>query len=132
MAFFFIWAVVSSGVECSCFKSQCHHREPPNQVSHLEGSTGDRKLVCDRPFPPLLRIWFAVGTKPYLCIIERNSPTPVRRRFSLTQKGLDMVIPGGGEEPGDGINVWRREVFSDIFHISLMIRPESCSCIGLI
>jgi len=35
---------------------------------------------------------------------------PVRRRFSLTQEGLGRVIPGG-EGPGDGINVWRREAF---------------------
>jgi len=29
---------------------QCHHREPLNQVSHLQDGTGDRRLVCDRPF----------------------------------------------------------------------------------
>jgi len=45
--------------------------------------------------------------------VERNSSTPVRRRFSLTQEGLSRVIPGG-EEPGDGINVWRRETVSAI------------------
>jgi len=26
-----------------------------NQVSHFDGGTGDRKLVCDRPFALLLR-----------------------------------------------------------------------------
>jgi len=46
----------------------------------------------------------AESTKPHLCIVEWNSPTPVRRRFSLTQEGLDRVIHGGGG-PGDGINV---------------------------
>jgi len=71
---------------------QCHHREPPNQVLHLEGGTGDRKLVCSRPFASLLQ--FAENTKPHLCIVERNSPTPLRRRFSLTQEGLGRVIPG--------------------------------------
>jgi len=55
----------------------------------------------------------AHGTKLHLCIVEQNSPTPVRRRFSLTQEGLDRVIPGG-EGAGDKINVWRREVFSAI------------------
>jgi len=44
----------------------------------------------------------AKDTKPHLCIIERNSSTPVRRQFSLTQEGLCRVIPGG-EEPGDGV-----------------------------
>jgi len=90
---------------------QCHHGEPLNQVSRLEDGTGDRKLVCDRPFAFLLRhLQFAEGTKPHLCIVERNSSTPVRRQFSLTQESLCRVI-SGGEEPGDGINVWRREVF---------------------
>jgi len=71
-------------------------------VSHLEGGTGDRKLVFDRSFAPHLQ--FAEGTKPHLCIIEQNSPTPVGRRFSLTQEGLGRVI-SGGEGPGDRINV---------------------------
>jgi len=74
---------------------------------------------------------FAEGTKPHLCIVEWNSPTPVRRRFSLTQEGLGRVITGG-EGPGDGKNVWRREVSFCHFIIPLMIRPESCSGIGLI
>jgi len=90
--------------ECYCLKPvspQCYHREPPNQVSHLEGGTGDRKLVRDRPFAPHQQ--FADGTKPHLCIAERNSPTPVRRRFSLTQEGIGRVIPGD-EGPVDGIN----------------------------
>jgi len=56
---------------------------------------------------------FTQGTKPHLCIIEWNSPTPVRKQFSLMQEGLGRVIPGG-EGPGYGINVWRPEVFSAI------------------
>jgi len=34
---------------------------------------------------------------------------PVRRRFSLTQEGLGRVILSD-EGPGNGINVWRRDV----------------------
>jgi len=34
----------------------------------------------------------------------------VQQQFSLTQEGLSRVIPGG-EGPGDGINLWRRENF---------------------
>jgi len=49
---------------------------------------------------------FAEITKPHLCIVERNSPTLVRRRFSVTQEGLGRVI-SGGKKPRDGINVWR-------------------------
>jgi len=66
---------------------------------------------------------FAEDTKPHLCIVERNSPTPVRRRFSLTQEGLCRVIPGG-EGPGDGINVWRRKVFfcHSIFHFFIITK----------
>jgi len=33
---------------------QCHRREPFNLVSLLEGGIGDRKLVCDWLFAPLL------------------------------------------------------------------------------
>jgi len=72
-----------------------------------------RSAVCSSA--PHLQ--FAEGIKPHLCIVERNSPTPVRRRFSLTQEGLHRVILGG-EGPGGGIIVWRREVFfcHSIFH----------------
>jgi len=47
---------------------------------------------------------FAEGTKTHLCIVEQNSPTPVRRWFSLTQEGLGRVIPGD-EGPGDGLGL---------------------------
>ena len=39
----------------------------------------------------------ALEAKPHLCINERNLPTPVRRRFSLTQAGLGRSIPAGGK-----------------------------------
>jgi len=108
--FFFVWADLVVRCKVLLFEAspQCHYREPPNQVSIWRVVTGDRKLVCDRPFAPLLRICSSprACTKPHLCIVERNSPTLVRRRFNLTQEGLCRVIPGG-EGPGDGINVWR-------------------------
>jgi len=105
---------------------QCHHREPPNQVSHLEGGTGDRKLECDRPFAPLHRhLQYADGTKPHLCIDERNSPTPVRRRFSLSQEGLDRIIPGG-ERPGDGINFCLKLVFKWLQKVC-WFAPKACT-----
>jgi len=40
------------------------------------------------------QLQFAEVTKPHLCIVERKSPTPVRRRFSLKHEGLGRVIPG--------------------------------------
>jgi len=74
----------------------------------------------DRPFAPLLRICSSPRTPNpiYAFIVERNSPTPVLRQFSLTHEGLGRVIPFG-EGPGDGVNVWRREVFfyHSIFHL---------------
>jgi len=73
------------------------HREPTNQVSHFEGGTGDRKLYVIGRL--LLCSASAVRRghhKPHLCIVERNSSTPVRMRFSLTQEGLGRVIPSGG------------------------------------
>jgi len=66
----------------------------------------------------VVQLQFAEGTKPCLCTIDRNSLTPVRRRFSLTQEGLGRVI-SGGEEPINGINVWKRGVFFYyfVFHL---------------
>jgi len=75
-------------------------------VSQLEGSTRDRKLICARlaVCSSASHLQFVKGTKYHFCIVEWNSPTPVRRQFSLTQEGLGRVIPGG-ERPGvmDGI-----------------------------
>jgi len=49
-------------------------------LGHLEGGTGDRKLVCDRPFAPLLRICSSPRAPSSICaLLERDSPTPVRR-----------------------------------------------------
>jgi len=55
---FFVWAdcFIKCRVLLFAANPQCHHWKPPNQVSHLEGGTGDRKLVCDRSFALLLRI----------------------------------------------------------------------------
>jgi len=55
---FFVWAdlVIRCRVQFFGASPQCHYREPPNQMSNLEGGTWDRKLVCDRPFALLLRI----------------------------------------------------------------------------
>ena len=36
-----------------------------------------------------------VGATPYLCIFERNSPTPIRRQLSLTHAGLGKNISNG-------------------------------------
>jgi len=55
---FFFWA-----------SPQCHLREPPNQVSHLEGGTGDRRLVCYWPFVLLLRICSSPRAPSPLCVL---------------------------------------------------------------
>ena len=55
----------------------------------------------------------AEGAIPHLCMVERKRPTPVRRRLSLTQRGLGKCIPGGKELTSD-MNAWSREVLS--FH----------------
>jgi len=77
---------VSSNADC------CYHRQE----------------LCDRLFA--LQLQFAKVAKPHLCIVERNSPTPLCRQFSLTQESLGRVIPSG-ERPAEGINVWRQKVF---------------------
>jgi len=61
---------------------------------------------------------FAEGTKPHLCIVERNSSMPVHRWCRLTQEGLGKVI-SGGEGLTEGINVCRQEVFlcHSVFHL---------------
>jgi len=70
-----------------------------------------------------LHLQFVEGTKPHLCIVERNSPMLVRRWFSLTQEGLGRIIPGG-EGPAEGINVMRWDVFfcHSVFHSSFAQR----------
>jgi len=52
----------------------------------------------------------ARGHHSHLCIVKQNSPMLVCRQFSLTQEGLDRVIPGI-KGPGDRINVGRRDVY---------------------
>jgi len=67
---FFVW--VDFIIRCSvCFwvSTQCHHQEPSNQVSHLEGDTGGRKLVCGRPFAPLLRICSSPRAPSPICAL---------------------------------------------------------------
>ena len=57
----------------------------------------------------------AVGTIPHLCTVERNKPTPVRRRLGLTKDGLLRYIPNGLEL---GIKLRMREVLLcySVFH----------------
>jgi len=38
-------------------------------LSHLEGGTGDMKLVCDRPFAPLLRICSSPRAPSPICAL---------------------------------------------------------------
>jgi len=83
-----------------------------------------RLLLCSEA--ALLQ--FAEGTKAHLCIVERNSPTPVRRRFSVTQEDLGRVIPGGSFPVVRGQEMdWveARRIFLP-FHVPLMFRPTSC------
>jgi len=111
--------IVSSDVECCWFKPvqsdiiESHQTKCLiwRMVQETDGSSIWSTVCSSAP-----HLQFAECTKLHLCIVERNNPTPVRRRFSLTQEGL--CIPGG-EGPGDGINVWRREVFfcHSIFHL---------------
>jgi len=68
------------------------------------------------------QLQFAKGTKPHLCFVERNSPMPVRKRFSLTQEGLGRVILCG-EGPAEGTSVEARCIYLS-FRIPLMICPE--------
>jgi len=83
---------------------------------------GQEDSMCMAVCSSSLQLQFAEGTKPHLCIVERISPTPVRRRFSLIQEDLCRVIPGG-EGPGDKINLWRREII--FCHFVFLFRPES-------
>jgi len=92
---------------------------PPLHLEGLEGwYRGQEVNMWSAVCSSALHLQFAEGTKPHLCIVEHNSPTPVCRRFSLTQEGLGRVIPSS-EGPGDGINVWKREVFfcHSVFHL---------------
>ena len=48
---------------------------------------------------------------PFLCVSERNRPTPVRRRLSLTHAGLGK-LNSGGVGITSVINIWSLEAFS--------------------
>jgi len=65
--------LISSDAKFCCLKPvhtpQCHHRELPNQVFHLEGDTGNRKLVCDWPFASLLRICSSPRAPSPICAL---------------------------------------------------------------
>ena len=58
------------------------------------------------------------GSHTRSCIVERNRPTPVRRRLSLTQAGLGKCIPDG-REPTSAMKPWSREALSchSMFHL---------------
>jgi len=68
---FFVWADCFIRHRMLLFEAspQCHHREPPNQVSHLADGTGNRKLVCNRPFAPLLRICSSPRAPSPICAL---------------------------------------------------------------
>jgi len=118
--FFFVWADCFIRCKVLFFEASplCHHQEPPNQVFHLEGGSGDKK-VCDRPFAPLLCICSSLRAPSPICaLLSRANQCQYVGDLSLTQECLVTVIPGG-EGPGNGINVWMREVFfcHSIFYI---------------
>ena len=52
----------------------------------------------------------AVEAVLHLCVSERNRPTPIRRRFSLTHAGLGK-LNSGGVGLISSINVWSLEAF---------------------
>jgi len=52
----------------------------PIVSSDTEGGTGDKKLICDRPFATLLRNCSSPRAPSSSCaLLSRNSPPPVRR-----------------------------------------------------
>ena len=59
----------------------------------------------------------AVEVIPHLCVSKRNRPMPIRRRSSVTHKGLGKIIPGA-VGLASSINVWSRELFSCHFMLS--------------
>jgi len=128
-------SILSSGVQCSSFEpvhsaiiesyqTKCLIWSHSHSYEVMEGGTGGRKLVCARPFASLLRIYSSPRAPSPICaLLSGTSPTPVRRRFSLTQEFLDRVIPGG-EGPGDRINVRRREVYFSAIPYSTYDQPR--------
>jgi len=69
-----------------------------------------------QPFALLLRICSSPrAPSPIICALLSET---VQREYIgdlvLSQEGLRRVIPSS-EGPGDGINVWRREVFFFFF-----------------
>ena len=54
---------------------------------------------------------FEVDATLHLCIVERNIPTPVGKRLSLTHEGLGKDI-SDGTEPTSGMKAWSQDVVS--------------------
>ena len=61
---------------------------------------------------------FGEGARPHLCMDEWNRPTPVRKRWSLTQAARDKLIPTG-LGPVSGTKTRSLEAFSQysVFHL---------------
>ena len=56
---------------------------------------GQDVITCSAVCSFASHLQAAVETIPHLCVSERNKPTPVRRRLSLTHAGLGTLNPGG-------------------------------------
>ena len=59
---------------------------------------------------------------PKLCTVERNGPTPVQRRLSLTHVHLGKNIPGGAVLTS-AMNKWSRKVFSVVVVVVVVDYP---------
>ena len=74
-----------------------------------------------------LHLQFGEGGRPYLCMDERNRPTPVRRRLSLTQAARGKPIPTT-LAPVPGAKTRSLEAFSQSPHsiCDLSIQRRGC------
>jgi len=84
---FFVWVdFISSVAECCSLKpvSGVIIESRQNQCPFWKVLRGQEASMRSAVFSYVSQLQFAEGTKLHLCIVERNSATPVHRRFSLT------------------------------------------------
>jgi len=87
--------ILSSYVQCSSFEPM--HRSVPFGGWYRGKEASMWSAVCFSAS----HLQFTKDTKPHLYIVEQNSPTAVRERFSPTQEGL-----GRGSFPVWGARRW--------------------------
>ena len=85
-------------------------------------------MMCSKVCSSSSHLPAALKAIHHLCTLERNNPTPMRSRLSLTQDDLDRYSPNGFELTS-GMKVHRRQIllFYSTFHLGFVQHPRLLS-----